>query len=1171
MHGKDRYYWTQLRAALNAGVWASSAPAKAPHGKFLTWSELIRKFNKHCIGFQEVAEIASQTQALSIWLSANAVDDDQLGSEPDDQLCLASECMLLPERVQEATAGYETLKKLQSTRSDSLLFALAYYAYALGDPSESLNYLSTVPSITDAQSHIPVSSTVRSDGSALQPPGSTVDISTSWTGSFLSAESTFTSNVADGRAWAMVESIRSICLQGMCHEKLNPRNRELAIQAYATAIPLLTIIEFEIPRTLTAQSSPSSFSQYRELWRWVERLMFRAITLLARTRHLDDREGLIWNLFTHYESCSPHWSPMFRTSHRSAVAVLHLRALTIRFRAPSPPPSPSSCLQPEKPLQWLNTARSIINEYRTILDKSTHFPKAGERNVKVEDLVDLSVAVWEASGAIADRAQWVIDILWWATRLTFNSYRIFRHMSRLLYVSGDAELAKRTLRLYVQIVSMTRAAGVDGDSDTDRNWVETLVEGTRMFCRLALARSAFGGVEEAKEAGGLLEKAKTRLDPTDKELVARVALAEGIWSTTTAIIGEYFTFMLELRIDSIKFPEEQPHTRPIRLRNALAHYTRSVEMFPTATAHHQLALALALPGPSQNLDDAITAARAAVEDAPNEIRHWHLLGLLLTAQGEWTKAREVLEIGAAINEAPSEADEAPNDTESTPEKSERSEKSAPSEDVADGTEKSGIDEHPHVGDGGVTSGASVHEMILDPDASTIPPSATLLDMLPDHPPPKPQDAFEYALQLRLTQMAVTEHVEGPEGAETRWVDVFGWIAERKGTVSETQLRSSVDTGSRSVVTQTGSVVIVSESREIEVTTEVLDSMEPPPDQSIDQLQPPPITITPATPADAERRFPIPPLSKRSFSSDRDTSAGKKVQQMLKNRVHKGQEKISTISRKIGHGVVRNGSSRRRNSTPDFHAVLWNDPYQASSIHSRRALRSLKRSSNNEDARQPTIDCPAPPPPPTPPPQDAKPIPRASSEDRLLSELWASSAATFRRLGKIDQAKGAIQEAEVKNHENPSVWVQVRTLSMVLVHTPILMTASGQFGLYHHALNHDRQAIEALQKALFISPDDVSATVHMCRIHLTHPSSPRSSESRDGPDPDKVDLSAGLLEYMSRGPGWDVPEVWYFLAKAYGLRGQKDKQRECLTTAVVIERESVYQGSWTCGGMVFVRG
>ena len=296
----------------------------------------------------------------------------------------------------------------------------------MGEPSECLDYLSKVSGISDAQAHIPVSSTVRSDGSTLQPPGSTPDTSTSWTGSLIYAEPSAT-NITDGRAWAMTESIRSICLQGknlslsssldfislirlgMCHEKLRPEDPEFAIQTYATAIPLLNVIEFEIPRTLTAPASPSSFSQYRELWRWVERHMFRVITLLARTRHLDD-QGLIWNFFTRYESCSTHWPPTFRTSHRSIITILHLRALIIRFRVSPPPVTPVASLQPEKPPQWVNTARSIINEYRTILDKCTHFPKAGERNVKVEDLVDLSVAVWEASGAAADRVQWVIDV-----------------------------------------------------------------------------------------------------------------------------------------------------------------------------------------------------------------------------------------------------------------------------------------------------------------------------------------------------------------------------------------------------------------------------------------------------------------------------------------------------------------------------------------------------------------------------------------------------------------------------------------------------------------------------------------------------------------------------------------------------------------------------------------
>jgi hypothetical protein len=35
-----------------------------------------------------------------------------------------------------------------------------------------------------------------------------------------------------------------------------------------------------------------------------------------------------------------------------------------------------------------------------------------------------------------------------------------------------------------------------------------------------------------------------------------------------------------------------------------------------------------------------------------------------------------------------------------------------------------------------------------------------------------------------------------------------------------------------------------------------------------------------------------------------------------------------------------------------------------------------------------------------------------------------SAAIFRRLGRIEEAKESIQEAEVRDEDNPAVWVQV---------------------------------------------------------------------------------------------------------------------------------------------------
>ena len=127
-----------------------------------------------------------------------------------------------------------------------------------------------------------------------------------------------------------------------------------------------------------------------------------------------------------------------------------------------------------------------------------------------------------------------------------------------------------------------------------------------------------------------------------------------------------------------------------------------------------------------------------------------------------------------------------------------------------------------------------------------------------------------------------------------------------------------------------------------------------------------------------------------------------------------------------------------------------------------------------------------------------------------------------------------------------------TLSLPLPQEAKRAHVAAQFGLYHYAQNHEREAIDALQKALFISPEDVSATVHMCRIYLdsSASASKRSSSDADA-DRDKVDLSAGLLRYITRSRGWDVPEAWYYLAKAYGLQGRKDEERECLVVALAL--------------------
>jgi len=122
---KERHYWSQLRAALTAGQWLSSSPAKAPNGSPLPWSELFRKFNKHCRGFADVAQVASSTRALAFLLAANSKskNEDQDEWVPEQKegvyaLELGEECILPEEQKKDGMEKYEELKKLESANFD---------------------------------------------------------------------------------------------------------------------------------------------------------------------------------------------------------------------------------------------------------------------------------------------------------------------------------------------------------------------------------------------------------------------------------------------------------------------------------------------------------------------------------------------------------------------------------------------------------------------------------------------------------------------------------------------------------------------------------------------------------------------------------------------------------------------------------------------------------------------------------------------------------------------------------------------------------------------------------------------------------------------------------------------------------------------------------------------
>ncbi|TRM66755.1 hypothetical protein BD626DRAFT_483705 [Schizophyllum amplum] len=1089
---KDKHYWGQLRSALTGGNWESNLPAKAPNATALSWSELFRKFNKHCTGHRDVAEVASQTHALALLLlvATRKSSGSDEGPVPALPIAIDGECVLPEGRRDDARQGLDVLQKLHSTNSNMMNHALAYYAYALGDAEGCIAYLDKIPDIGALQSSIPTASATDGLGPSLQ----------------------------DGRAWALTEAMRSICIKGMAYESLHPGDHRSAIQQYAEALPLLSLIKSELTISSTPSSTGaidfSSFTRYRELWRWVDRLLWRAIVLVARCCDvLNDDMTLpesLWTWLNHYSAVSAFWPPDFHSEHRSTICVLYLRSLVLKHGQTSNESTnlPSTSAPGTKPPPWVHIARVVIQEYHAILTASSKFPRAGERNTRVEDFVDLCVAVWETSGAYGDHAGWVIDILWWATRLTFNSFRIYRHMTRLFYVSGDPELAKRTLRLYVQVVSKAHQAsdaGVGADADTDRQWVETLASGARMLCDIASSLPGLEGVELVREAGTLVEKAKTRLAAEEVGLAASIALAEGVYNSILAL------------------KEQNPHFRPERFASAHKAFMKSVELCGTPAGFFHLAVSLARPSDDQDLDAAISYTAFAMEGDPKEIRYWHLMALLLSAKEQWQAARAIVEEAEQIGE--------------------------PQPEPIDGLTP--IAELPTVEDGstidGLPSSSTARPYDKQPiyalgDEAEVPSSDDLLKPALDHPPPSQQDLLEHSLQLRMTQIALTEYMDGPEGAAEQGVEIFQWVAEKRNGSTDSQRRASLDVRRSQDLHSTTGMSTGGHSARPTVKPSGQEAAKAEDDHTANSSSIP-ITVSPATPSEqshpplsaAQEKIaaenPLPDrLSGGSRLSDRHSthsrSRPKRMQQALKDRVHQGHARLSTISKKLGSGVVRNGSLKRSRSAPDFDSMLRPaSAYQASSIHSRRRVSAMMSSPDLQDTQ-----TPMPPPPALPPIEsNSSANSRTARERRLLSDLWLMSAATFRRLDKIEQARGAIQEAEVRDENNPAVWVQL--------------------GLYYTALGRTEAAVESLQKALFISPDDVPASIHLCRLYLSE-----EGLHGQGLESDSVDLAAGILTRLSKTAGWDVPEVWFYLARAAGYQGQKARQRECLTKALKLSEK-----------------
>jgi tetratricopeptide (TPR) repeat protein len=125
------------------------------------------------------------------------------------------------------------------------------------------------------------------------------------------------------------------------------------------------------------------------------------------------------------------------------------------------------------------------------------------------------------------------------------------------------------------------------------------------------------------------------------------------------------------------------------------------------------------------------------------------------------------------------------------------------------------------------------------------------------------------------------------------------------------------------------------------------------------------------------------------------------------------------------------------------------------------------------------------------------VQRKQRSDRILSDLWLLTAHVFIKLGKLDEARKAIEEAEnVDWILNPQVWCVLGQLLQV----------EGDL----------EQAQTAFYKSLVIDPNDVSCRLWLAKSHL-------SQQSQE--------IAEGILDVLTKSNGWNCAEAWYVLKKS----------------------------------------
>ena len=328
--------------------------------------------------------------------------------------------------------------------------------------------------------------------------------------------------------------------------------------------------------------------------------------------------------------------------------------------------------------------KKVEASMETKLLAETRFPKANERNQRVEKWVDAVMQNWRimcgptwrdaelGEGGKNALARGVLDILYRAATKTYHSTQILRHLFTVHAYVADFDLAFKAFDSYVELVTRGKdQAAKNGDDDTsldsDDELILTTAEAIRILCRFGSRHEAEKARDIAKQLEHWIEQQRKQIDDGPMPSQSYVpqldrSISPKTFSMAYHALGTTEANWARWTYDAASRSEIQAKATEY-LRQALdAKWGNSDDL----EILHTFALLLA---ESRDIPGAVRLVKAAlaqqisqpenvpglvvdglppdtgVADSSNDFAHerklvpfWHLLALLLTARADPTNA-----------------------------------------------------------------------------------------------------------------------------------------------------------------------------------------------------------------------------------------------------------------------------------------------------------------------------------------------------------------------------------------------------------------------------------------------------------------------------------------------------------------------------------------------------